>query len=72
MKLLALVFICNFSQADISSSSNPSFRNNREPAAIGDVIIKNKDNFRVEAFGESRAKEHKKPRVKKTKKKDSK
>jgi len=54
--------------AGISSSSAPIKTESisgstREPAsAVGSAIIKNKDNFRVEAFGESRAKEHLKER----------
>ncbi len=68
-KILCLLILM-FSQvslAKITSSSSPiktesSSSSVREPASIGSAIIKNKDNFRVEAFGESRAKEHLKQR----------
>lgn len=72
MKLLAVVVIYSLSQAGISSGAKPDFDKSREPASIGDATIQEKENFRVEAFGESRAKEHKKVGVKKTEVKKSK
>ena len=68
-KIFCLVILM-FSQeslAKITSSSLPmeaesSSSSVREPASVGSAIIKNKDNFRLEAFGESRAKEHLKKR----------
>lgn len=65
MKLIALIFLYSLGQAGISSSEKPVLKTDREPAAVGDAIIQNKDNFRVEAFGESRAKAHKQTKKKK-------
>jgi len=72
MNLVSAIFLFTLSYAGVEYGKPIYTTDQREPASIGDATIINQDFFRVEAFGESRAKEHKKSDIKKDDKKNSK